>query len=117
MMEVVEEQSKGRVARAREAFETSRTKTGNSRAEYMELLGHPSETAAACGRNADILVLARPRQEDEPMAANLAESCLFGPGRPILLVPPTVPPVSAKRWPSFGTAVAPRDGRSGTHSR
>lgn len=89
MMEVVEEQSKGRVARARAAFETSRTKTGNSRAEYMELLGHPSETAAACGRNADILVLARPRQEDEPMAANLAESCLFGSGRPILLVPPT----------------------------
>jgi len=89
MMEVVEQQSKERAARARSAFDAWRTKSGNSRAELLQPVGHPSETAAVLARNADIVVVARPRQEDEPLAANLAEACLFGSGRPVLLVPST----------------------------
>jgi nucleotide-binding universal stress UspA family protein len=89
MMEAVEQQSKERVVRARSAFESWRGQGNTDRAEFVEVLGHPSETAGVCGRNADILVVARPRLEDAPIAENLAEACLFGSGRPVLLVPPT----------------------------
>jgi len=96
MMEVIEQQSKDRVARARAAFDAWRGKGNDGRAEFLEVLGHPSETASVCGRNAEIIVLPRPRQEDEPMAASLAEACLFGSGRPILLVPPAGPAAFGK---------------------
>jgi nucleotide-binding universal stress UspA family protein len=89
MMEVLEQQSKERVVRARSAFDAWRGQGSAGRAEFMEVLGHPSESAAVCGRNADVVVLARPSQEDAPLAENLAEACLFGSGRPVLLVPPS----------------------------
>lgn len=91
LMAALEQQSKERAARARAGFEAWRSKSGNSRAEFQEVLGHPSETAAVSARNADLVVVARPRGEDEPMAASLVEACLFGSGRPVLVVPPGAP--------------------------
>lgn len=88
LMSVLEQQSKERAARARAAFDAWRSQTGEDRAEFREVVGHPSETAAASARNADVVVVARPRDEDEPMAASLVEACLFGSGRPVLVVPP-----------------------------
>ncbi|HSD33870.1 MAG TPA: universal stress protein, partial [Alphaproteobacteria bacterium] len=91
LMSVLEEQAKARAARARSGFEAWRAKAGAVRAEFQEAKGHPSETAAALARNADVVAVARPREEDEPMAAALVEACLFGSGRPVLMVPPNPP--------------------------
>lgn len=91
LMAVLEQQAKERVARARAGFDSWRSKAGDSRAEFHEGLGHPSETAAVSARNADLVVVARPRDEDEPLAASLVEACLFGSGRPVLVVPPGAP--------------------------
>jgi nucleotide-binding universal stress UspA family protein len=88
LMSVLEEQSKARAARARAAFEAWRDKTKDGRAEFQEIIGHPSQTAAANARNADLVVVARPRNDNEPMAASLVEACLFESGRPVLVVPP-----------------------------
>jgi nucleotide-binding universal stress UspA family protein len=110
MMEVIEQQSKERVARARSAFEAWRSKTSDSRTEFQELLGHPAETPTLCARNADIVVVPHPRQEDEPMAASLVEACLFGSGRPLLVVPPITSAAFGKSIAVFwnGSRIAAR---------
>ena len=87
LMTVLEEQAKARAARARSAFEAWRGGAGSVRIEFEEARGHPSDTAATLGRNADIVVVAGPRAEDEPIAADLVEACLFASGRPVLVVP------------------------------
>ncbi len=99
LMTVLEQQSKERAARARSNFDSWRTKAMAMRAEFQELEGHPSETAAAAARNTDLVVVARPRDEDEPMAASLVEACLFESGRPVLIVPRSAPA-------TFGTSIA-----------
>lgn len=90
LMSILEEQSKERAARARANFDAWRGTSGIA-VEFLEMLGHPSETAAAAARNSDIVVVARPRDVDEPMAGSLVEACLFGSGRPVLIVPSTAP--------------------------
>ncbi|MDF2763172.1 MAG: universal stress protein UspA [Rhodospirillales bacterium] len=99
LVAVLEEQSRQRVARARAGFEAWRGRSGPTAADLDEVEGHPAETAATVARNADIVVVARPRNEDEPMAASLVEACLFGSGRPLLVVPPSPAAV-------FGASIA-----------
>ena len=89
LVAVLEEQSRQRVARARAGFEDWRGRPGQRAGDLEEVEGHPAETAATVARNCDIVVVARPRDEDEPMAASLVEACLFGSGRPLLVVPPS----------------------------
>ncbi len=98
LMSVLEQQSKERAARARANFDAWRGTSGIA-VEFQEVLGHPSESAAAAARNSDIVVVARPRDADEPMAGSLVEACLFGSGRPVLIVPSTAPA-------AFGAAIA-----------
>ena len=88
LVAVLEQQSRARTARARAAFEGWRDRAGLAMTEFTEPLGHPSETAALAARNCDILVLARPQGAEEPAALGLAEACLFGSGRPLLLAGP-----------------------------
>lgn len=88
LVAVLEQQSRARAARARAAFDDWRDQLHRGTAEFTEPLGHPSETAALAGRNCDIVVVARPGGADDPAAAGLAEACLFGSGRPLLVVPP-----------------------------
>jgi nucleotide-binding universal stress UspA family protein len=98
LMAVLEQQSKERSARAHASFESWRGQAGQAAVEFQDVLGHPAETASLAARNSDIVVVARPRNEDEPMAASLVEACLFGSGRPVLVVP--------ARATAFGAAVA-----------
>lgn len=91
LMTVLEQQAKERAARARSNFSSWRSRAKEVRAEFEELEGHPSETAAAAARNTDLVVVARPRDEAEPLAASLFEACLFGSGRPVLVVPKSTP--------------------------
>ena len=81
-------QAETRVERARAGFDAWRAKAGAVQVEFSEATGHPSETAAVLARTADVVAVARPREEDEPMAAALVEACLFSSGRPVLVVPP-----------------------------
>jgi hypothetical protein len=87
LLAVLEQQSNQRAERARAAFETWRGQAGRTAVEFQDVLGHPSETASVAARNCDIVVVARPRDVDEPLAASLVEACLFASGRPVLVVP------------------------------
>ena len=99
LMAVLEQQSKERAARARASFEAWRGQAGQTAVAFEDVLGHPAETASVAARNSDIVVVARPRNEDEPMAASLVEACLFNSGRPVLVVP-------ARATSAFGAAIA-----------
>jgi nucleotide-binding universal stress UspA family protein len=88
LVAAMELQAKERSARARASFDAWHSSSGAGAAEFREVVGHPAESPAAAARNSDILVMAAPREQDGPMAAELVETCLFGSGRPLLVVPP-----------------------------
>jgi nucleotide-binding universal stress UspA family protein len=91
LLAALKAQADTRVERARAGFDAWRAKAGAVQVEFREATGHPSETAAVLARNADVVAVARPREEDEPMAAALVEACLFSSGRPVLVVPSKPP--------------------------
>jgi nucleotide-binding universal stress UspA family protein len=99
LVAAIEQQGKARAARARASFEAWRAGAGSVAAEFQEVVGHPAESPAAAARNTDILVMAGPREPDGPAAAELVETCLFGSGRPLLVVPQDA-------RPTFGASVA-----------
>lgn len=66
---------------------------------YREETGLSDYWVETQGRISDLTVVRRPRNSADVLATSIAESALMGTGRPVLLVPPTMPK-------SIGTSVA-----------
>lgn len=108
IVELAEKEAGKRAVVARKIFDERCAKAGAPMVEappapstlsaaWIEEVGRDDETLGRRGRLADLVVVARPRAEDEASQALALNAALFETGRPVLVVPPTAPLTVGRR--------------------